>query len=178
MVHAAVCVRPAGGRAAPPAGRGSRSTPAPVLVRASGSWREGEHDAQLATGRRSALAAGGALLSGLLLPGVGGGFGAARAAEPAANGAGDSIYDLSAMQYGEEVALSKYRGQVRLSPRLRSHPPALCVRACVQPTVWQLLPALRPSFHPPGTPIAATQRAVLFCHPTVQVLLVLNVASE
>jgi hypothetical protein len=80
-----------------------------VLVRASGSWRESDSDAQLATGRRQALAAGGALLSGLLLPGAGGGFGAAAAAEPAAV---ESIYDLSAMQYGEEVPLSKYRGQV------------------------------------------------------------------
>ena len=107
------CLRPTGGRAALPAARGSRATAAPratVLVRASGSWRESDSDAQLATGRRQALAAGGALLSGLLLPGAGGGFGAAAAAEPAAV---ESIYDLSAMQYGEEVPLSKYRGQVR-----------------------------------------------------------------
>ena len=107
------CLRPTGGRAALPAARGSRATAAPraaVLVRASGCWGETDSDAQLATGRRQALAAGGALLSSLLLPGAGSGFGAADAAEPAAV---ESIYDLSAMQYGEEVPLSKYRGQVR-----------------------------------------------------------------
>lgn len=61
------------------------------------------------TGRRQALLAGGAALGGLLLPG---GTGAAAAAELASPPATDSIYDLSALMYGEEVPLERYRGKV------------------------------------------------------------------
>jgi hypothetical protein len=56
------------------------------------------------SGRRQALVAGAAVFAGgLILPSQQ----LARAAEP------DSIYDLSAIMFDEEVQLSKYRGQVK-----------------------------------------------------------------
>ncbi|KAI7836894.1 hypothetical protein COHA_009226 [Chlorella ohadii] len=62
-----------------------------------------------AASRRQTLLAGGPLLGGLVLPG---GAGAGAAAELATPPATDSIYDLSAFMYGEEVSLERYRGKV------------------------------------------------------------------
>jgi hypothetical protein len=139
-----------------------------VLVRASGCWGKTDSDAQLATGRRQALAAGGALLSSLLLPGAGSGFGAADAAEPAAV---ESIYDLSAMQYDEEVSLSKYRGQVR-RPCCCGVVEVACPLRAV-PAGWRSpSPPQRNAFPNPN------QRHPCGLSCALQVLLVVNVASE
>ena len=138
-----------------------------MLVRASGSWRESASDVQLA-GRRQALAAGGVLLSGLLLPGAGGGFGAAAAAaEPAAV---DSIYDLSAMQYGEEAPLSKYRGQVRYKPWFAAEV------AC--PLPHRSSCQLSSSCPRPNTTDSPSLQHPCPLPRSPQVLLVVNVASE
>ena len=63
------------------------------------------------TGRRQALLAGAALAGGLVLPGGARWSGAAVAAES------QSIYDLSAQMFGEEVPLSRYKDQVRRDER-------------------------------------------------------------
>ena len=89
-----------GWTAAPAAGRPR----APLAVRAA-AYGEGRGNA---ANRRETLLAGGALLGGLLLPG-GAGAGAVEAAAPPAT---DSIYDLSALMFGEEVSLERYRGKV------------------------------------------------------------------
>lgn len=67
-----------------------------------------QHQYELWTGRRQALVAGLSLAGGVLLPSVGGGACAATSAAES-----DSIYDLSALMYGEEVPFERYKGQVR-----------------------------------------------------------------
>ena len=97
----------AGCRAAAPAPTG-RPRAAPAVRAAAISDRLCD-----VAGRRQTLLAGGAVLGGLLLPGGAGGVAAAEAASPPAN---DSIYDLSALMYGEEVPLDRYRGKVGAPP--------------------------------------------------------------
>lgn len=74
-----------------------------------------QHDLEAhQAGRRQALLAGGALAAGLLLP-----RGGAMPA-PAAAAGPESIYDLSAFMFGEEVPLSRYRDQVGCCQALSS----------------------------------------------------------
>lgn len=99
-----LCIRaPACGRAAPAVGR-----PRAALAVRAAAYGAPQHNVTVSTGRREALLAGGALLGGLLLSGGA----AAGPASAAPTPATDSIYDLSALMYGEEVPLERYRGKV------------------------------------------------------------------
>ena len=98
----ALCVRaPApsscGWKAAPAVGR-------PRATRTARAAAYGDRQGNVAS-RRETLLAGGAMLGGLLLPG---GAGGAAAVAPTP----ESIYDLSALMYGEEVPLERYKGKV------------------------------------------------------------------
>ncbi len=139
----AQCVRAPGtscGWAAAPAVRRPRAA---LAVRAA-AYGDSQNNA---ASRRQTLLAGGALLGGLVLPG-GAGAGATEVATPPAT---DSIYDLSAFMYGEEVSLERYRGKVGAAHRCSRPSSCPCISPALPPLAWHV-PAC--SFTPlPAAPL-------------------------
>lgn len=109
------------GAARPTGVLGARaSRPSRLVVVASAAPRD--ELSQLQASRRQALVAGLGISAGLWLPGA--------PLPAAAAGASDSIYGESALMFGEEVALEKYKGQVGFVG-------LAAWLAGVQPAMWQ-----------------------------------------